>query len=690
MPDWFYQPVTRPLLFRLPVPLARRLALGFMGRLARLPLGPRLIDFLGHMRPDAKLEQSVLGISFASRVGLGPALDSTAAAWPALARFGVGFIDTGIVTLEPAGDPQAAQRRVDVEAIYVPDQPTSLGLNALLPKIAEASRLGLPLLVRLGCPNRATVEQATHEARRLVAQLSRDAQLFALATLPLAIAQKWTHQQWSDHLAAVLQAVREQPHPRPVVLIVPADVDLELARPLLALAVEAGIQGWLVDGSVADEAHGRLQGLPARAAALEMVRNLRFDWPHRLSLIASGGVHEPLDALALLDAGSDLVEVDTGLIYAGPGLPKRINEAILFDAMYQSGAGAAPIRERPAEMSWLWSLLLGVGMLLGSLLALAIAATRQVLPYDESFVCMPRDMLAGINSRLLAFMAHDRVSLAGTMVAIGVMYSGLAWFGVRGGAHWAQLAIFVSAFTGFASFFLFLGFGYLDPLHAFVTVVLLQLLLMAVHARLGEFRPAAEPALRNSRAWRAGLWGQLLLVLHGCALLAAGAIISTIGATHVFVPEDLRFMNTTAEVLEAANPRLVPLIAHDRATFGGMLLASGWVFLLAPLWGFASQARWLWGCLLAAGGSAYAAAAGVHLAVGYTDAGHLLPVLAGMVLLGAGLALSYPYLAGANSANRAAWNERGGVANVPAADEPGRPAGAGHAAGQPARFVNPA
>ena len=171
-------------------------------------------------------------------------------------------------------------------------------------------------------------------------------------------------------------------------------------------------------------------------------------------------------------------------------------------------------------------------------------------------------------------------------------------------------------------------------------------------------------------------------MVHGAALLTAGVVISVIGATPVFVPEDLRFMNTTAEVLEAANPRLVPLIAHDRATFGGMLLASGWVFLLVPLWGFASPARWLWWSLLAAGSAAYAAAAGVHLIVGYTDVGHLLPVLAGLVLFAAGLALSYPCLTNVNSA-LAAWNRRFEFsAESCTADEPAQPAEAHRTAEQ--------
>ena len=62
-----------------------------------------------------------------------------------------------------------------------------------------------------------------------------------------------------------------------------------------------------------------------------------------------------------------------------------------------------------------------------------------------------------------------------------------------------------------------------------------------------------------------------MLIIHGAGLLTAGLIISTIGVTRVFVPEDLAFMQTTADALRSANPRLVPLVAHDRATFGGHL-----------------------------------------------------------------------------------------------------------------------
>lgn len=59
-------------------------------------------------------------------------------------------------------------------------------------------------------------------------------------------------------------------------------------------------------------------------------------------------------------------------------------------------------------MTWFWTALIGAGMLFGSLLALAIAFSRVVLPYDEAFVGLYLHEMEAINPRLLEFMAHDR------------------------------------------------------------------------------------------------------------------------------------------------------------------------------------------------------------------------------------------------------------------------------------------
>ncbi len=642
MPDWFYRTVSRPILFRLPPVRARSLALGVIGRLARLPLGPAVIDFLGHMRADPRLRQSVMGIDFPSAIGLGPWLDARASALPALARFGVGFIEVGPITVAGGGGAKPIARRVEQEAIWLPDPPESLSVARVRPRLLEATRLGQPIFARLGATPDRSPEQITDDCRSVVRELAPLVEVFTLDTLRRAVRDAWSPEEWTHQVRSVVAVAQQAPPVRPVLVCVPTDAIADKVDPLLDAAHAAGASGFLVDGSIAAAPAGRLIGLPARAVALTLVKHLRLRFGPEVAIVGAGGVHEPMDALALRAHGADLVQVDSGLVYTGPGLPKRINEVLLFERA-RINPRTEP-SERAADMTWLWTTLMGTGMLLGSLLALVIAATRVVLPYDEAFVGMSRAELDAVNPRLLAFMAHDRVSLAGTMVAIGILYLGLSLWGVRRGLHWARQAIYYSAFTGFASFFLFLGFGYLDTFHAFVTAALLQFLLLAVHCRLGTYTPTVRPALRGDAAWRRMLWGQLALIVHGVGLLGAGAVISCIGVSGVFVPEDLAFMQTTAAALQSANPRLVPLVAHDRATFGGMLLAAGWVFLLPALWDMREGSAWLWWTMLGAGLTAYAAAIGVHFAVGYVDFHHLLPACSGLAVFLAGMVLSREFV----------------------------------------------
>lgn len=619
MPDWFYRTVSKPVLFTLPAPRARDFALGFMGMLSRLPLGPYLIDFLGHMRADPRLRQSFRDTTFPTAVGIGPWLDTHAVAVHALARFGVGFIEIGPVTLKGHVAARPIRRVEDQEAFWIDDKPESISLVDCNRRLRRGSDLAAPVIVRLDYA----------ESRQLVRELAPSVR-FVSVSIP-------DREQWSSYLRDVLAEARDTG--RSLLLSVPADTDVEC--PLIEAALREGVAGVIVDGSMRAAPDGRLVGLPVREFALQKVARLRERCGADALIIASGGVHEPEHALALRAAGADLVAVDTGLVYTGPGLPKRINDCLLFDAAHHDPTSPP---ERVPELTWFWTTLMGSGMLIGGFLAFVIATTKVVLPYDESFLGMPRDALPAINARLLDFMAHDRIALAGVMIAVGLLYVGFSVFGIRSGLHWARQTVMISALTGFSTFFLFLGFGYLDPFHAFVTVALLQLLLLSIHARLGTYTPTVRPDTRSSFAWRLSLWGQLLLVFHGFALLGAGAVISVIGVTHVFVQEDLEFMQTTAAALSSANPRLVPLVAHDRATLGGMLLASGWLFLLPALWGFRRGSSWLWWTSLTAGVVAYTAGIGVHYAVGYRSVMHLLPAFGGLVLLLTGLGLSYPFL----------------------------------------------
>ena len=386
--------------------------------------------------------------------------------------------------------------------------------------------------------------------------------------------------------------------------------------------------GWAVSAS-----------MPAQL--LDSVRAWRKRLPADATLIVAGGVGGPGDATALIDAGANLVLIDAGLVFHGPGLVKRCNEAL----SQRSTPGAEPHREVGLfRRAWFWTAALGAAMVLGGGLTLALALTRVLLPYDEHYLGLTSDALRRTSPRLFAFMAHDRGTLAGTMLGLGWFYIVLAWQGVRRDRHGTTTAVIASACAGFASFFAFFGFGYFDTLHAFVAALLFQL---TVQIMVGE--QGGAPELRTivdeeDAHWRRAQWAQLMWVVHAVGLLIAGGMILGIGMTSVFVSEDLKFLCMTEQQVDELSTRMIGVVAHDRATLGGTLLASGVVMLLPTLWCFRRGEQWLWWAMVGLGLPAYGAAIGVHLWVGYNDWRHIVPAIVGLVLWFSGLLFSRAYL----------------------------------------------
>ena len=61
----------------------------------------------------------------------------------------------------------------------------------------------------------------------------------------------------------------------------------------------------------------------------EVIKYLADTSNKSFPIIGVGGIHSAEDALEKLNAGADLVQIYTGFIYEGPGLIKKINNALL-------------------------------------------------------------------------------------------------------------------------------------------------------------------------------------------------------------------------------------------------------------------------------------------------------------------------------------------------------------------------
>jgi dihydroorotate dehydrogenase len=77
----------------------------------------------------------------------------------------------------------------------------------------------------------------------------------------------------------------------------------------------------------ADEAGG-LSGRPLAEASNRVIRRLRAALGAGFPIVGVGGVMSGADARAKLDAGADLVQLYTGLIYRGPALVSEVARAL--------------------------------------------------------------------------------------------------------------------------------------------------------------------------------------------------------------------------------------------------------------------------------------------------------------------------------------------------------------------------
>lgn len=277
--------------------------------------------------------------------------------------------------------------------------------------------------------------------------------------------------------------------------------------------------------------------------------------------------------------------------------------------------------------------------------ALFLSATGHFLPHDIAYLGMTAEQLCAINQcRVVHFMIHDRVSFGGSLIALSMLYLWMVQFPLSQGQVWPWWLFVITGVIGFGSFLTYLGYGYLDTWHGVATLLLLPCFIIGLVLSLRTLpKPRGvgsllKPSVRVRWTSAFGI-GRAFLLMTGAGMIAGGLTIMILGMTTVFVPQDLEFMIITPAELQMINPKLVPLIAHDRAGFGGGICTCGIAVLICVWCGQPSKS--LWQALCLAGIAGFSTAIGIHPAVGYNNFIHLAPAMMGALMFTVGLVLCY-------------------------------------------------
>jgi len=595
MPDWSYHTLFKPLLSNLPAKRSREFIHQSMGFISSIPLGTKLIEFLGHMKTDQLLEQEIHSITFENSVGLSAAIDPFLNGTNAFMNLGFGCIEIGPITVNKEFHPTPIiNLKHNLVNEYQLEE--TLGIQEAIQKLSKVKKTH-PLFAKV----HGTVE----DFQLIDSQISKFIDVYVVDDCLLKLYDKLSWQ---------------------------------LSKPI-CLSIDAGSLSAfplkevnnLLD-SIMIQSDPLLSDVENKQLLIHAINQLHtngFDKP----IFTSGGITEPVDAVELLESGAKLIFLSHGYVLSGPGLPKRINEAILHR------------KEQPIQQNkdWIWYFLFGLIMFVGGFIALLISLTSIILPYDEYFLNTNKESIIQFNNRILPFMSHDRMTLSGTIMSGGILFMSLAKYGIRKNFHWTTKASNISAIIGFLAIFFFIGFQYFDWLHALFWLFLLPPFLIGYKKTRKLMRKPSSQNLHNHRYLKNSLIGQLAFIILGFALLIGGILISIIGMTTTFVETDLAYLCITPSQMDQFNLNLIPVISHDRAGFGGSLVSVGLLVLMISLWGFHQGKKWIWWTLLFGSLPAFITAIGVHILIGYTDFIHLLPPIVALLLLIGGLVMSYPF-----------------------------------------------
>jgi dihydroorotate dehydrogenase len=336
--------LTRPFLFGLDPERAHELTLD---AIATLQNTPAQCLWSQARVPDPV---TVAGLKFPNRLGLAAGLDKNGRCIDGLGAMGFGFIEVGTVTPKPQpGNPKPRMFRLPQATALINRLGfNNEGLDAFLANVKRARSFraaGGVLGLNIGKNATTPIDSAVDDYLIGLAGVYPHAD-YVTVNISSPNTQNLRALQGDaalDALLGALQQRREQlraQHGRavPMFVKIAPDLDEEQVRAIAATLRKHGIDGVIATNTTVSRdavkglphatESGGLSGTPVFEASNRVIRQLRAELGPRYPVIGVGGVVSAETARAKLQAGADLVQVYTGLIYHGPALVKDAAQAL--------------------------------------------------------------------------------------------------------------------------------------------------------------------------------------------------------------------------------------------------------------------------------------------------------------------------------------------------------------------------
>lgn len=334
-----YHLLFRSLLVRLDPEQAHHLAMMAIGTAGRVPVLSHLVRATLGRRPEP-VHVPALGRSVPGVLGLAAGMDKDATAVLGMDMLGFGHVEVGTVTAhaQPGNDRPRLWRHLDDAALRNQMGFNNAGARAAAEALRtlRGTRRGRSIVVgaNIGKSRRTPLAEAVADYQTSAALLARWAD-YLTVNVSSPNTPGLRDLQAVDSLRPILTAVQRAADSAagrrvPVLVKVAPDLDDDDVAAVADLVLELDLAGVVATNTTIahDRGPGGLSGAPLTERALQVVAALRRRLGPLPLLIGVGGIGNPQQGRAMLEAGADLLQAYTAFIYQGPAWPAAMNRAL--------------------------------------------------------------------------------------------------------------------------------------------------------------------------------------------------------------------------------------------------------------------------------------------------------------------------------------------------------------------------
>jgi len=286
-----------------------------------------------------------MGLRFPNRVGLAAGFDKNAIALDGLASLGFGFIEVGTVTPRP----QAGQSRPRV--FRLPSAGALInrlgfpndGAAAVAARVRRRRYQGL-VGINIGKNADTPITRAIDDyvsCWRTVRGVADYVAVNVSSPNTSGLRELQTRERLEPLLTALLEErARSSPvtaRTLPLLVKISPDVSVAELSDIASLLKQLPMDGVIATNTTLSRVGARtgaaaqpggFSGAPLWPLAVRSVADLRARLGPDFPIIGVGGINSPRAALAMREAGADLIQLYTGLVFQGPSLVSRCIQAL--------------------------------------------------------------------------------------------------------------------------------------------------------------------------------------------------------------------------------------------------------------------------------------------------------------------------------------------------------------------------